>query len=151
VSPPVHENQLSKSNKLDAEAIWLYQLHPYFGRLDLSKSSRVAANIPLGSFSPAFYYYCCAPVADSTNTTGQLTTLFICRKFQPNESQEIETITLRYITFFTKPTEKIPKIRNIRNATLNSKCNIRNATLNSKRNINVETYRNFILSYSNVS
>jgi hypothetical protein len=24
VSPPVHENQLSKSNKLDAEAIWLY-------------------------------------------------------------------------------------------------------------------------------
>jgi hypothetical protein len=23
VSPPVHENQLSKSNKLDAEAIWL--------------------------------------------------------------------------------------------------------------------------------
>jgi hypothetical protein len=26
VSPPVHENQLSKSNKLDAEAIWLYGL-----------------------------------------------------------------------------------------------------------------------------
>jgi hypothetical protein len=25
VSPPVHENQLSKSNKLDAEAIWLYR------------------------------------------------------------------------------------------------------------------------------
>jgi hypothetical protein len=24
VSPPVHENQLSKSNKLDAEAIWLF-------------------------------------------------------------------------------------------------------------------------------
>jgi hypothetical protein len=23
VSPPVHENQLSKSNKLDADAIWL--------------------------------------------------------------------------------------------------------------------------------
>jgi hypothetical protein len=28
VSPPVHENQLSKSNKLDAEAIWLYILPP---------------------------------------------------------------------------------------------------------------------------
>jgi hypothetical protein len=28
VSPPVHENQLSKSNKLDAEAIWLYK--PFF-------------------------------------------------------------------------------------------------------------------------
>jgi hypothetical protein len=25
VSPPVHENQLSKSNKLDVEAIWLYE------------------------------------------------------------------------------------------------------------------------------
>jgi hypothetical protein len=28
VSPPVHENQLSKSNKLDAEAIWLYIRSP---------------------------------------------------------------------------------------------------------------------------
>jgi hypothetical protein len=26
VSPPVHEDQLSKSNKLDAEAIWLYAM-----------------------------------------------------------------------------------------------------------------------------
>jgi hypothetical protein len=37
VSPPVHENQLSKSNKLDAEAIWLYIRIGKVGQNILSK------------------------------------------------------------------------------------------------------------------
>jgi hypothetical protein len=51
VSPPVHENQLSKSNKLDAEAIWLYKIENF---RTLSAPSEIASLREAISSSAAF-------------------------------------------------------------------------------------------------